>query len=170
MNRFVRFTVKGVLVMLFFSAFAPAFAASKGLLGNVASKVSSSKDTADFKKSLKDAQVFEGMFNAYLDKKGKLLFEIPDSAFSHTYLLVNRIKGLSRTDDYVAGQMCSAPRLITFSKDQQNVYMHLVQTENEVDPSDPISASFERNFINPVLKGFKITNADSSSVFNVSSI
>ncbi len=151
--------------MLFFSAFAPAFAASKGLLGNVASKVSSSKDTADFKKSLKDAQVFEGMFNAYLDKKGKLLFEIPDSAFSHTYLLVNRIKGLSRTDDYVAGQMCSAPRLITFSKDQQNVYMHLVQTENEVDPSDPISASFERNFINPVLKGFKITNADSSSVF-----
>ena len=72
MNRFVRFTVKGVLVMLFFSAFAPAFAASKGLLGNVASKVSSSKDTADFKKSLKDAQVFEGMFNAYLDKKGKL--------------------------------------------------------------------------------------------------
>ncbi len=146
------------------SAFT-ANAEPKISLSEVASKAGETKDSTDFKKTLKDAQVYKGMFNAYLDKKGKLTFEIPDSAFNHTYLLVNRIKGLSRTDDYVAGQMCSNPRLIKFTKDQQNVYLHLVQTDNEVDPNDPISASFDRNFIDPVLKGFKIAGTDSCSVF-----
>lgn len=161
---FKNLTLKGLLGVSLLAVSFSASSAPKVSLGDVASKATS-KDSTDFKKTLKDAQVFKGMFNAYLDKKGKLTFEIPDSAFNHTYLLVNRIKGLSRTDDYVAGQMCSTPRLIKFSKDKQNVYLHLVQTDNEVDPDDPISASFDRNFIDPVLKGFKIAGTDSSSVF-----
>lgn len=114
------------------------------------------KDSADFKKAIADSKVYKGMFNAYLDKKGKLLLEIPDSAFAHDYMLVNRIKNVSRTSDYVAGQMCSSPMLINFTKDATKVYLTLVQHANVVAADDPIKASFERNFINPVLKGFKI--------------
>lgn len=161
---FKNLTLTGLLSISLLTVSFSASAAPKVSLGDVASKASS-KDSTDFKKTLKDAQVYKGMFNAYLDKKGKLTFEIPDSAFNHTYLLVNRIKGLSRTDDYVAGQMCSTPRLIKFTKDKQNVYLHLVQTDNEVAKDDPISASFDRNFIDPVLKGFKIAGTDSTSVF-----
>lgn len=55
------------------------------------------KDSADFHKTLDEAKVYKGMFNAYMDKKGKLTFELPDSAFAHTYLLVNRVNSLSQT-------------------------------------------------------------------------
>ena len=47
------------------------------------------KDSADFHKKIKDAVVARGMFNTYLDKKGKLYFEIPDSILNKTVLLVN---------------------------------------------------------------------------------
>ncbi len=122
------------------------------------------KDSADFAKAVEGAKVYKGMFNAYLDKKGKLFLEIPDSAFNHDYMLVNRIKSVSLTSDYVAGQMCSTPLLINFTKDDNKVYLTLVQTDNVVSDTDPIKASFERNFINPVLKGFKIEKSKKGSV------
>lgn len=122
------------------------------------------KDSADFAKAIADSKAYNGLFNAYLDKKGKLLLEIPDSAFAHDYMLVNRIKSVSATSDYVAGQMCSSPMLINFTKDDAKVYMTLVHHDNVVADDDPIKASFERNFINPVLKGFKIANRRKGSV------
>lgn len=123
------------------------------------------KDSADFHKTLADAKSYKGMFNAYVDKKGKLMIELPDSAFNHTYLLVNRVKSVSQTTDYVSGQMASTPLLICFTRDNINVYMHLVQNSNVVADDDPIKASFDRNFTNPVLKGFKIANKSGGSVF-----
>lgn len=141
-------------------------AAPKLKLSDVAAKAGDAKkDSTDFRKTLKKAKVFKGMFTAYLAKDGKLTFEIPASAYGHDYILVNRIKQISRTDDYVAGQMCSTPRLIRFSRDDKSVYMHLVQTGNVVDDDDPIKASFDRNQLDPVVKGFKILHADSASVF-----
>lgn len=122
------------------------------------------KDSAEFAKAIADSKAYKGLFNAYLDKKGKLLLEIPDSAFAHDYMLVNRIKSVSITSDYVAGQMCSSPMLINFTKDDAKVYMTLVHHDNVVADDDPIKASFERNFINPVLKGFKIANQKKGSV------
>lgn len=122
------------------------------------------KDSADFAKAISGSKSYKGMFNAYLDKTGKLMFEIGDEAFDHTYLLVNRINSVSLTTDYVAGQMCSSPMLITFTRDEGKVYINLVQTDNVVDSDDPIKASFDRNFINPVIKGFKIANRRKGSV------
>lgn len=123
------------------------------------------KDSADFHKTLDEAKVYKGMFNAYMDKKGKLTFELPDSAFSHIYLLVNRVNSLSQTDDYVAGQMASTPILINFTRDDNNVYLHLLRSTNVVNDDDPIKASFDRNMMNPVLKGFKISHKENGKVF-----
>lgn len=123
------------------------------------------KDSAEFMKGLKDAKVHKGMFNAYIDKKNKLWFELPDSAFNHSYILVNRVNSLSQTQDYVAGQMASNPMLIRFTRDDNNVYLHLMQSASEVPDGDPIKESFARNFADPVLKGFKIANKTKGSVF-----
>ncbi len=123
------------------------------------------KDSADFHKNLGECKAYKGMFNAYVDKKGKLTFEIPDSAFNHTYLLVNRVNSLSRTDDYVAGQMATSPLLINFTRDDNTVYMNLIPSTNVVEDDDPIKASYERNFLNPVLKGFKIAHKEAGKVF-----
>ncbi|MDE6431756.1 MAG: DUF5117 domain-containing protein [Duncaniella sp.] len=123
------------------------------------------KDSADFMKNLKDARVCKGMFNTYFDKKNKLWFELPDSVFDHTYLLVNRVNSLSTTKDYVAGQMACNPMLIKFTRDDNNVYLHLIQTASEVAADDPIRVSFDRNFVDPVLKGFKIANKNKDGVF-----
>ena len=105
------------------------------------------------------------MFDIYLKKNGDLYFAMPDSAFDKTYLLVNRINSLSSTADYVSGQMCGDPKLIRFSKDDGKVYLHLVQSTAVVDPSDPIVPSFERNFLDPVVKGFEIKDTLGGKTF-----
>lgn len=119
---------------------------------------------ADYKKLLKDAQTKEGLFTTHLTKESKLYWEMPDSAFKHYYLLANRVAGTSDAQDFVAGQMVGQPKLLRFTKDNQRVYMHLVQTMNTVDDNDPISSSFDKNNTDPILKGFKIAAKKGSSV------
>ncbi len=114
------------------------------------------KDSVEFHKELKDAELHKGMIDAYLKKDGTLLFSLPDSAFNHTYMLVSRVNGISDTGDLVAGQMNVTPLVIRFSKDSYNVYMHIVQDGAVVPENDPIKSSFDVNFIDPVVKGFKI--------------
>lgn len=118
-----------------------------------------SKDSvnADYKKVTKDATVAKGLFTTITNKKeGKLYFELSDSAFKHTYMLANRVAATSNTQDFVAGQMATEPLMIRFSHDEQKVYMHEVQQNSMVNPADPIAAAFDKNFRDPVLKGFKI--------------
>ena len=114
------------------------------------------KDSVAMEKAIANSTAYRGLFTAYLDKKGKLLLELPDSVFSHTYMLVSRVKSLSNTGDFVAGEMNMTPILVRFSKDGNNVYMHMLQYRDVVPEGDPIKASFERNFLDPVLKGFAI--------------
>lgn len=114
------------------------------------------KDSTKFEKDLKDAKVFNGMMDAYFKKDGSLYLAIPDSVYSHTYMLVSRVNGVSETGDYVAGQMNITPLVIRFSRDDNNVYLHTVQDKAVVADNDPIKESFNRNFIDPVAKGFKI--------------
>lgn len=122
------------------------------------------KDSVAFRKKLKEAAVSNGLFNTYFDKKGKLYFEIPDSILGKEMMLVNRINSLSQTTDWVAGQVVSS-RLIRFTRDDNNVYLTLPQSTNVVDPADPIAASFDLNFAEPVLKSFKIEQKDNGKTF-----
>lgn len=106
---------------------------------------------------VKDATLSKGLFNVYFNEKsGKVYFEIPREAYSRTYMLASRISAISDTRDYVAGQMHVDPLLIRFTTDGRNVYMHQIQHINTIDKNDPIAPAFERNNIDPVLKGFKI--------------
>ncbi|MCD8317773.1 MAG: zinc-dependent metalloprotease [Paraprevotella sp.] len=117
------------------------------------------KDTTntDYKKLPKGAQTQKGLFTTlYNAKEGKLYFEIPDSAFNQIYILANRVAATSDTRDFVAGQIATQPLLIRFTKDERNVYMHEVQSDDMVSPTDPIHSAFKKNFYDPVLKGFKI--------------
>ena len=122
------------------------------------------KDSAEFYKKLKDTKVSKGLFNAYLDKKGKLYLEIPDSLLKHTYLLANRVNSLSQTTDWVAGQMVSSD-LIRLSRDDNNLYIHIPQSTNVVPVGDPIEPSFERNLTDPILKSLKIEYVGKGKVF-----
>ena len=118
------------------------------------SKLKVPNDSTEYKKLVKDTKTKKGLFITHFSKTHKLYFEIPDTAFSHTYLLTNRIAGTSNTQDFVAGQMATRPLLVRLSKDGNNVYIHKVQTENVVAKADPIASAFDKNFMNPVLKAF----------------
>ncbi len=122
------------------------------------------KDSADFYKKIKDAKISKGLFNTYLDNKGKLFLEIPDSALNHTYLLANRVNSLSQTTDWVAGQMISSD-LIKFSRDDNNLFIHIPQATSIVPEGDPIEVSFDRNFTDPILKSLKIEYKGKDRVF-----
>ncbi len=122
-------------------------------------------DSADYSKIIKDGKVNEGLFKViYKAKEGKLYFELPEDAFTHYYILSNRMASTSDTQDFVAGQMITTPMLIQFSKDERNVYINQVQHRDTVDPNDAIAPSFKKNFLNPRIKGFKIAARNGKSV------
>lgn len=71
----------------------------------------------DYAKVTKGGKKDTGLFTViYNSKSGKLYFELPDSAFSHQYILANRMAATSDTQDFVAGQMINTPLLIQFSR------------------------------------------------------
>mgnify|MGYP004696964199 FL=1 len=70
----------------------------------------------------------------------------------------------SDTQDFVAGQMITTPMLIEFTKDERNVYINLIQSNSTVSKEDPIASAFDKNFVNPRLKGFKIETRNGSNV------
>ena len=79
-------------------------------------------------------------------------------------MLSNRIAATSNTQDFVAGQMATQPILLQLSRDSINVYLHKVQTQNSVDEKESIAAAFDKNFLNPVLKAFKIEARNKGNV------
>jgi len=119
---------------------------------------------------VKEAVTKKGLFTTHYTKDNKLYFELSDSVMQHTFLLSNRIASTSNTHDYVAGQMATTPIVFRFSKDSKNVYLHKVQTRNEVEQGSSIASSFEKNFFDPVLKGFSIAaEVDGKVVIDVTS-
>lgn len=117
-----------------------------------------------YREIVKDATTKKGLFTTHFTNKNKLYFELPDSVMSHTFLLSNRIASTSNTQDFVAGQMATRPMVIRFTRDSVNVYMHKVQTGDEVEEGASIAASFQKNFFDPVLKGFPIVANNKGSV------
>lgn len=126
-----------------------------------------SKDSlnTDYKRITKNAIIQKGLFNTIFNaKEGKLYLELPDSVFGTAYILANRVAAISSTKEYVAGQMATNPMLIRFTKDERNVYMHEIQSDDMVAENDPIQSAFNKNFYEPVIKGFKIAAHNGKSV------
>lgn len=130
----------------------------------VVPKPKENKDSVEYHKLIKDAVTREGLLTTHFTPQKKLYWEIPDSAFAHTYMLSNRIAATSNTQDFVAGQMATQPILLQLSCDSINVYLHKVQTQNSVDKDESIAAAFDKNFLNPVLKAFKIEARNKGNV------
>lgn len=122
-------------------------------------------DSSSFVSSLSEAKTFNGMIDAYLKKDGKLFLAIPDSLFGKDLLLVSRVNGISQTTDLVAGEMNVTPLVVRLSKDPYNIYLHIVQDRATLDPDDPITSSYNKNFIDPVVKGFKIKATENGKDF-----
>lgn len=163
----MKYVLYGLLVLsaIVFAA-EPMTAKKKKASKNLLSLTKDSTTTnSDYTKILKDSKKTVGLFTViYKAKDDKLYFEMPDSAFDKSYMLANRIASTSNTNDFVAGQMATNPMLIRFSKDDRSVYMHLVSGDNMVDANDPIAASFDKNFLDPILKGFKIVARNGKNV------
>lgn len=128
------------------------------------SNVSSSEKQVEYGKITKDARTTTGMLTTHFTKDGKLYFEMPEEAFRRTYILSNRIASTSNSQDFVAGQMVKDPIMIRFTKDSQRVYLHLIQSDDIVNSTDPIKASYDKNFVDPILKGFKIVTKNKGKV------
>ena len=108
----------------------------------VVPKPKENKDSVEYRKLIKDAVSKEGLLTTHFTPQRKLYWEIPDSAFEHTYMLSNRIAATSNTQDFVAGQMATQPIWLQLSRDSINVYLHKVQTQNSVDEKESIAAAY----------------------------
>lgn len=152
------------LCMLGVLCVSPVCAKKKASAKTPLATKDSVKVNGDYAKILKGATTTNGMFTTHQTKENKLYFELSDSVFQQTYLLSNRMASTSNTQDYVAGQMITTPLMLRMSKDAQNVYLHLAQYRNTVNENDPIAAAFDRNFADPILKGFKIAARNGKNV------
>ena len=117
-----------MLASIFFSGLSTqdAMAKKKKKTPAIANVLQKDSVNADYKKATQGGKTMQGLFNViYKSKEGKLLFEMPDTAFHRTYMLSSRVAATSDTQDYVAGQMSTSPILICFTKDERNVWTWL---------------------------------------------
>ncbi len=123
------------------------------------------KSKIDYKELIKDAQIHNGLFRV-LQKEAKVYFEIPDSMLNRDMLLSSRIINISNNKDLAAGQMPRDPLLIQFSRDQERIYLHQVNSGNVCAPGENIEISLHRNNLDPVMEAFDIVSfsPDSASV------
>ena len=157
--------IYGLLLISLLTLSLQPVAAKKKKAPSIAALAKDSLGSNDYGKIVKDGKKKIGMFTViFKAKDNKLYFEMPDSAFQKMYMLANRVASTSNTRDFVAGQMATRPMLLNFTKDERAVYMHLVQAANQVDAQDPIASSFGKNFINPILKAFKIVAHNGKNV------
>ena len=70
--------------------------------------------------------------------------------------MANRMVSTSENANFNAGEMVGTPFMFSLSADTANVYMHSYQNYERVVPGDPIEKAFNRNFVHPIMKTFKI--------------
>ena len=115
---------------------------------------------------LKDFETQKGVFQLHT-KGTKLYFEIPDALLGREFLLASRVSATSNNKEIVAGQMPRQPLLVKFSKDDEKVYMHIVNADNVCDENSDTYKSLQRNYLNPIMKSFSIKALSTDSTATV---
>ena len=132
----------------------------------VESKDSTSKatSTSEYEKFMKDAEVKEGMFNV-IKKKDKIYLEIPKAIMNRDFLISSRVSSTSRTWQIDPGTINRDPLLITFSCDENKVYIHFPHLRYECKEDSEMYEAYKRHSNPPIWKAFKIEvlSKDSSS-------
>ena len=111
-----------------------------------------------------DVEREEGLFTSY-HLKDTYYFELNDSLLGRDMLLASRVAELSNSSKVAAGEMRKAPVLIRFSRDDKNVYLHLVVSDYLADNVDPVRVAVDRTSLAPILQTFpiKAMNEDSTA-------
>ncbi|MCY1636446.1 zinc-dependent metalloprotease [Marinifilum sp. D737] len=97
----------------------------------------------------------DGFISVHMNHN-KLWLEIPDSIMGRDLLIGSRVEEISSTRNAVAGQMMHNPMMVRFSQDEKSVYLHAMDTKNQMDENDPISISFNRNSMQTIMHAFTI--------------
>lgn len=123
----------------------------------VESKDSTLKASSEsaYEKFIKDAEVKRGMFNV-IKKKDKIYLEIPKKLMSRDFLISSRVSSTSRTWQIDPGTINRTPLLITFSCDDNKVYMHFPHLEYVCKESSEMYDAYKRHSNPPIWKAFKI--------------
>ena len=126
--------------------------------------LSKSASESEYDKFMKEATVKEGMFNV-IKKKDKIYLEIPKKLMSRDFLISSRVSSTSRTWQIDPGTINRTPLLITFSCDENKVYMHFPHLHYVCKPSSEMYEAHKRHSNPPIWKSFKIEvmSKDSSS-------
>lgn len=96
-----------------------------------------------------------GLIDIY-HKGGKYLFAVPKSLLQKDLLLTSRISAISDNSGTVAGEMPHIPVLISFSVIGDKLFIHKQNTKQVCDMNSELRPSFERNFLAPIWKSYKI--------------
>ena len=132
----------------------------------VESKDSTSKtaSVSEYEKFMTDAEVKKGMFNV-IKKKDKIYLEIPKAIMSRDFLISSRVSSTSRTWQIDPGTINRDPLLITFSCDENKVYIHFPHLRYQCKEDSEMYEAFKRHSNPPIWKAFKIEvmSKDSSS-------
>lgn len=123
-----------------------------------------SASTSEYEKFIKDAEVKKGMFNV-IKKKDKIYLEIPKAIMSRDFLISSRVSSTSRTWQIDPGTINRDPLLITFSCDENKVYMHFPHLAYQCKEDSEMYEAYKRHSNPPIWKAFKIEvqSKDSSS-------
>ena len=122
------------------------------------------KPQSEYEKFVKDAEVKQGMFNV-IKKKDKIYLEIPKAIMSRDFLIASRVSTTSRTWQIDPGTINRTPLLITFSCDENKVYMHFPHLQYQCKEDSEMYEAYKRSSNPPIWKAFKIEvqSADSST-------
>ena len=122
----------------------------------VESKDSTAKKNENaYDKFLKEAEVKKGMFNV-IKKKDKIYLEIPKKLMSRDFLISSRVSSTSRTWQIDPGTINRSPLMVTFSCDENKVYMHFPHLDYVCKESSEMYEAYKRHSNPPIWKAFKI--------------
>ena len=123
----------------------------------VESRDSTSKTSSEsaYEKFMKEATVKKGMFNV-IKKKDKIYLEIPKKLMNRDYLISSRVSSTSRTWQIDPGTINRTPLLITFSCDENKVYIHFPHLDYVCKESSEMYEAYKRHSNPPIWKAFKI--------------
>lgn len=130
----------------------------------ISSSDSTAKAETAYDKLVKDAVVKKGMFNV-IKKKDKLYLEIPKAIMNRDFLIASRVSSTSRTWQIDPGTINRTPVLVTFSTDNEKVYMHFPHLSYVCKETSEMYPAYKRHSNPPIWKAFKIEtqSADSTS-------
>lgn len=132
-------------------------------------KQGESKQNA-YRRLLNGTKSTKGLFTVYRTRAGNYYLEIPDSLLGRQMLLGSRVCEISNNARISAGQRRSNPVLISFLRQDKLVCLSQHDTDTQNDPSDILSAAWQRNNRIPVTLTFDIAarnDADNASVIDV---